>query len=288
MKMARLTATAGRMSDLAQPLQFQRGRPRVKSRPRRIRLRLGHLLAILFLFAAVFVGVQRMSLMAFSSGAFALKTVELSGATGLTRDSVQSIIAPRIGLSLFLLDTERLRAEVEGLSWIKEVRVRKVWPSRLRVTVRERAAMAVLDEPTPTLVDDEGVRLEPADPAASGLPLIRSAEGFGEDYAGKIGLARECLRGLTEDMRRALAVIDVSVPGRVGLELRNNPVRVYLNPDWARPGLAYFEKNLLTWQSRFGRLDYVDLTVPGRAYLGPSRSPEGSAPARAGSDKEVL
>lgn len=287
MEVARLTVPEARVSDLAQPLQFQRGRPRLRNRPRRIRLRLGHLLVILFAFAAVFVGVQRMSLLAFSSGAFALKTVELSGATDLTRGPVQNIIAPRIGLSLFLLDAERLRAEVEELSWIREVRVRKVWPSRLRVTVRERTAMAVLDGPSPALVDEEGVRLEPADPAASDLPLIRSADGFGQDYESKIGLARECLRGLTEDMRKTLAVIDVSMPGRVGLELRASPVRVYLDPERALAGLAYFEKNLQTWQSRFGRLDYVDLTISGRTYLGPSQSPERNVPARAGSDKEV-
>ncbi len=295
MDAVRLAPAELRTADLGQPLQFQRNRHRVKGRTRRFRLRLGHLLILLAMVAAFFVGVQRMSLLAFSSGAFSLKTIDVAGATDLSRAEVTALLEARRGVSLFLLDSGRLRDEIQALSWVKEARVTKVLPSGLKVWVRERTAMAVLDEPTPVLVDEEGARLEPIDPAAPPtLPFLRSAEGFGEDYEGKIALARACLKTLPGVRREALAAIDVDLPGRVGLELRDNPVKIYCPPEQAAAGLDYVEQRLADWQSRFGPLEYVDLTVPDRAYLGPVRPETGAnrgpaaVPGRSEDGKEVL
>jgi cell division septal protein FtsQ len=288
MDAARIAPAEARASDPAQSLQFQRNRHRVKSRTRRIRLRLGHILVLLAMVGALFVGVQRVSLMAFSSGAFALKTIDLGGASEHSRARITSLLEARRGLSLFLLDTASLRDEIQGLSWIKEARLTKVLPARLTVRVKERTAMAVLDAPTPVLVDEEGVRLAPVDPAAlPDLPLIRAEGGFEDDYEGKIGLARACLRALPEDKRKGLAAVDVGVPGRVGILLRDCPVKVYCLPERAAAGLDYFERRLDEWQSRFGPLDYVDLTVPDRAYLGPVRTDSLSEAGRPGAGKEV-
>ncbi len=296
MDAARLAPAEPRTNDLAQPLQFQRNRHRVKGRARRVRLRLGHILVLLGLVAALFVGVQRMSLLAFSSGAFSLRTIDLSGATDLSRAQVAGLLDARRGISLFLIDAGRLRDEIQALSWVKEARVTKVLPSRLNVWVKERTAMAVLDEATPVLIDEEGVRLEPIDPAAPpALPFLRTEGGFEDDYEGKIGLARACLKALPDTRRQALAAIDVSRSGQVGLELRDNPVKIYCRPERAAAGLDYVEQRLADWQSRFGSLDYIDLTVPDRTYLGPARAgtsanggPAAAARDGSGTPKEVL
>lgn len=288
MEAVRLAAPQPRPAALAQPLQFQRGRQGLRGRPRRVRLRMGHILFLLMLVAGLFVGVQRMSLMAFSSGAFALKSIDLVGASDLTRGPIQDIVAPRLGLSLFLLDADGLRADIAALSWVKDVRVAKSWPSRLRVTVRERTAMAILDGPEPVLVDEEGARLAPAGPDAAGaLPLIRAEGGFADDYAGKIGQARECLSRLSGDLKRTIAAVEIGVPGRVGVELRASPIRLILAPERTAEGLAYFRDKAADWQSRFGALDYVDLTVPGRAFLGPGHAPEAGRTVKAGPEMEV-
>ena len=285
-----------RTPEPGQPLQFRRNRHGVRGRTRRVRLRLGHILVLLALVAALFVGVQRMSLLAFSSGAFALRTIDLSGATGPSRPQVEGLLDARRGISLFLIDSGRLRDEIQALSWVKEARVTKVLPSRLNVWVKERTVMAVLDEGTPVLIDDEGVRLEPVDPAAPpALPLIRAEGGFDDDYEGKIALARACLKALPDARRRALAAIDVSRSGRVGLELRDDPLRIYCRPERASAGLDYVERRLAEWRGRFGTLEYVDLTIPDRTYLGPARAgtsanggPAAAARNGSGTPKEVL
>ena len=147
--------------------------------------------------------------------------------------------------------------------------------------------MAVLDEAPPVLVDEDGVRLELVDPAAPpDLPVIKSESGFADDYEGKIALARTCLRALPEDKRRSLVAIEVGLTGRVGLELRDNPVKVFVAPEQAASGLDYLGSRLADWQARFGPLDSVDLTVPDRAYLAPSQAP--AAAGRPGAAKEVL
>jgi len=286
----RLSAASFRLPEfnLGQPLQFQRGRSKGRSRSHRARLRFGSMLSILALVAAFFFGLQRISLMALSSKALALKTVTITGATKRTAAAIRGIADSWQGTNLFVLDPSRIRADIQSLSWVKEARVVKHWPSRLEVAVRERTAMAVLEDEALTLVDEEGVRLEALDPAAApSLPHLRAEDGFSRDYEEKISLARACLNGLPDDIKKDLAVVDVGFPGRVGLQLRDNPVWVYLNPGEALSGLAYFEHKVAAWQERFGRLEYVDLTVPDRAYLGPGQSAEGNGPPRAVSHKEV-
>lgn len=268
---------------------FQRGRSAGGGRPRRTHLRFRQMLLILTLIGAFFLGLQQLSLTALGSSALSLKTVTIIGATDRTMAEIRGIMDSWQGTNLFVLDAAGIRAAIEGLSWIKEARVAKRWPSRVEVVVRERTAMAVLDEAAPDLVDEEGVRLEAADPAqASEFPLLRSEDGFESDYSQKIGLARKCLAGLSDETRKNLAVVDVGLPGRVGLQLKDRPVWVYLDPDEVPAGLAYFENKVAAWQERFGLLEYVDLTVPDRAYLGPVNSAARAAgPARTVSPKEV-
>jgi cell division protein FtsQ len=277
-------------SDLALRLQFQRGRSRVRRSSRRVGLRLKHMLLILILFAAFFAGVQRVYILALTSKALTVKTITLSGATDRTEAAVRGLVDERLGISLVLLDAGRLKADLEGLSWVKEAAVAKVWPSRLSIAIRERTPMALLKQDELTLVDDEGVKLETVDPAAApDLPLLTDAGSFAQDYALKVEAARECLGGLAaRGLKKDVAVLDLSVPGRVDLQLKDTPVRVFLTAERSAPSLTYFEKRVAEWESRFGRLDYVDLTVPGRAYLGPAKGVDHAALPRTGSEKEVL
>ncbi len=275
-------------SGLALRLQFQRGRSRVRKSSRHIGLRFRHMLFILTLFAVLFTGLQKVYMLALTSSALKVKSVTLSGATDRSEAAVRGVAEERLAVSLVLLDAGRLKADLEGLSWVKEAAVAKVWPSRLKVVIRERTPMALLKQAELYLVDEEGVRLETVDPAAApDLPLLTDGGLFAQDYAQKIESARECLSGLPAGLKKNVAVLDLSFPGRVDLQLKDTPVRVYLTADRSEPSLVYFEKKVAGWESRFGRLDYVDLTVPGRAYLGPAKGSDRAALARTGPEKEV-
>jgi cell division septal protein FtsQ len=276
-------------SDIALRLQFQRGRSRVRRSSRRIGLRLRLILLILALFAVFFTGVQKAYMLALTSRALTVKSVTLSGATDKTEAAVRGIAEERLSVSLVLLDTNRLKADLEALSWVKEADAAKVWPSRLRVVIRERTPMALLKQDELYLVDEEGVRLETVDPAsAPDLPLLTDAGLFDQDYAQKVESARECLSGLPAKLKKNVAVLDLSFPGRVDLQLKDSPVRVFLTADQSALSLTYFERKVADWESRFGRLDYVDLTVPGRAYLGPAKGSDRASLPRTGSEKEIL
>jgi len=276
-------------SDLALRLQFQRGRSRVRRSSRRIGLRFRHMLVLLALFAAFFAGVQKAYLLVMTSRALTVKSVTLSGATDKSEAAVRGLAEERLSASLVLLDSNRLKADLEGLSWVKEATVVKVWPSRLRVVIRERTPLALLKQDDLYLVDEEGVKLETVDPAsAPDLPLLTDAGLFAQDYAQKVESAGECLNSLPAWLKKNVAVLDLSLPGRVDLQLKDSPVRVLLTADRSALSLTYFEKKVADWESRFGRLDYVDLTVPGRAYLGPAKGSDRASLPRTGSEKEVL
>jgi len=285
-----LSAVDHRLSESGlgrQPL-FQRGGPGSRSRSRRSHLRFEYLLALLALLAAFFFGLQRISLLALDSQALSLKSATVDGATDRTGDAIREILDSWQGTSLIILNPSEIESEIRSLSWVKDARVTKRWPSKLDVAVRERTAMAVLEDGGLYLVDEAGVRLEALDPAAApDLPRLRAEDGFARSYEEKIRLARICLQGLPDDKKRSLAAVELGIPGRVGLLLKDSPIWIYVNPAKAQAGLDYFEHKVGAWQKRFGRLEYVDLTVPDRAFLGPGKSAEGSGPSRADSKKEV-
>ncbi len=83
--------------DLALRLQFQRGRPKIRRGPRRVGLRLGHMLLILALFAALFVGLEKAYLLSLTSRALAVKGLDLSGATDRTEAAVRRILEASAG-----------------------------------------------------------------------------------------------------------------------------------------------------------------------------------------------
>ncbi len=55
---------------------------------------------------------------------------------------VKAALDPLLGRGFFALDLERVRAAIQALPWVAEVRLRRVWPRTLVVRVRERRAFA--------------------------------------------------------------------------------------------------------------------------------------------------
>jgi cell division protein FtsQ len=113
---------------------------------------------------------------AVASLGFGIDRVDVSGeGVGEARIAeVRSVIVPEGGQSLLSLDPEAVKARVEGLDWVDEARVRRLWPSTLRVEVKRREAYARWQEDgVVSVIDVNGERLL-ADRAAdyTDLPLV--------------------------------------------------------------------------------------------------------------------
>lgn len=88
---------------------------------------------------------------------------------------VRALIVPEGRESILALDPEAVRARVQSLDWVADARVRRLWPSTLRVEVRRREEFALWEEGGEvSVIDANGERLL-AERAAdhAGLPIIR-------------------------------------------------------------------------------------------------------------------
>ncbi len=79
----------------------------------------------------------------------------------LSREQMERAVAEHIGGGFFSVDLDAVRNAALGLAWVKDVAVRRHWPERLTIDVREREAMARWA--MGGLVDAEGVLFNPLD-----------------------------------------------------------------------------------------------------------------------------
>ena len=72
-----------------------------------------------------------------------IATVSLSGQRQVSRDEIFAAAGVTENSSLLFLDVADARAKLEGIPWIAEATVRKLYPDRLQITVTEREAFAL-------------------------------------------------------------------------------------------------------------------------------------------------
>lgn len=88
---------------------------------------------------------------------------------------VRSLLSP--GTSIFDVDLERLRREIEGIDWIKHVIVRRSFPDVLEIRIKEHKPVAVLKRPQGSYLVDE-----------NGEVFKKVNEGEGYSYPAVVGI----------------------------------------------------------------------------------------------------
>jgi len=173
--------------------------------------------------------------------------------------------------NILLLDMADVRGRLEALPWVKEARLRKVFPSSLEIGITPRAPAALLQRDAVYLIDRDGVELQKAEPAAfRGLPLLVDGAGFVEERADKLRRAWDCLDSLPDAKRIEVESLDLTDPSNAVLKLRSEPTRVLLGDRSFAVRIADFLNSKERWTHSFGLLEYVDLRFDDRVYLKPA------------------
>ena len=137
---------------------------------------------------------------AMTSSRFALRDVEVVGGKRLGPERAEQVAGIVRGQNLFALDTRAAELKLLENPWVHSARVIRELPSKLRIELTEREAVALASIVDGLyVVSAEGQpfkRLEPADPAD--LPVITGIS--------PTGLARDRAREL-ERLERALEVL---------------------------------------------------------------------------------
>jgi cell division protein FtsQ len=134
--------------------------------------------------AAIVIGIVAASFVVYRQTQgdvrFAVKTIEITGATHTSRAAIDSITHQYVGANLFRIDIARLQVDLRRLGWVKRIEAEKKLPDTLRIRIVERTPVALVAVGGRiTYVDENGVPFAELSPAVGDvdLPLVTSAAG---------------------------------------------------------------------------------------------------------------
>jgi cell division protein FtsQ len=154
---------------------------RIRRNQRRIQLqRVASIAGKVFVIAGIAVG----SLLAYrrtqADARFAVRTIEIAGATHTPRAAIDAITRQYIGANLFRIDIARLQADLRRLGWVRRIEAAKKLPDTLRIRIVERTPVALVSASGGLqYVDENGVAFAELSPTVGDgdLPLIANASG---------------------------------------------------------------------------------------------------------------
>jgi cell division protein FtsQ len=212
-----------------------------------------------------------------------IRRLAVRGNVHLSAGDVESILDGIHRENLLQADLPAYRQRLLDSPWVADVRLSRVLPATLDITVVERVPMAVARQGDRLfLVDDGGVIIDDYGPeyAQFDLPvvdglLVASKPGAPAAPAERARLANDLLTalGARPDVRKRVSQIDVS-------NARDAVVLFDDDPAWLHLGDARFVERLQNYIDlrprlieRFRDNDYVDLRFDERVYLrGPAKT----------------
>jgi len=205
-------ADLGRSSaarDRAAKLKAEReGRMSAQRRARRLRVG-GAVVAITLVLAACTA--------LYNSSLFAIRTVEVVGATHVSADAVRALARVPAAATLIRFPADDVATRVAADPWIASVSVSRIFPSGMRIRVVERVPVAIVDAGARMwLIDGTGTAIATPTVDASGtVPIIADVPGL-DLKAGRRTTSEPLLNAIAvlTGISRTLAatVVSVSAP----------------------------------------------------------------------------
>lgn len=266
---------------LSESDRFQRRKTQVRTRrpQSRIRVQPRHILISFLSLVLLFVALQQAWLFLIDWDGLEIEKVAIRCRKPDVQSAAEHLISGRRMGNLLLFDIGRLRRDLEAHRWVREVRVRRVFPSSINIEIRERTPEAVLLTTPPMLIDREGVRLDPAGPGDStALPVFRDKAGFRSDVERKLSLAWNCMGDLSTRQKSIIAGLDLTEHRNVVAELKGTDLRIKLGDSEFASKMETYLRDRVRLES-YGPLNYIDLRFSDRIYLGRKTAPRADVAA---------
>ncbi len=178
-------------------------------------LALRYVVAVLVLVGLVVGGLWAV----YFSSLLAAQGVQVDGATQLSAAEVRSAAAVRDGEPLARVDLGQVRSRVEALAAVASADVTRQWPHTVRVSVRERVAVAVVELGGQARgMDASGVVFKDYDKPPAGLPQVRTTTSTRSDALRE---AAQVISALPADLARRVDHVEVETVDQISLVLRD-------------------------------------------------------------------
>lgn len=260
----------------SQSMQFQRGKGKIKIKKiqRKIKLKFKHIFFFFLFLGGIFFLAQRAYLFLISWDHLEVKKIEIVCSKLEGKEEIEQIFnGKRLG-NILLLDIGQLQEALTYISWVKEIQVRKIFPSSLKIKIKERYPFARLkkEKENLVLIDEEGVELEKINSAEyEHFPLLIDSNNFEKDYKEKLKMAWECLRSLSLSEKEQIEALDLTDYGNVTIQLKKIQTKLILGSDRFSQKFRLFQ-SFSDRLEQYGALEYVDLRIHDRLYIKPKKN----------------
>ncbi len=254
---------------LAESMQFRRGKGQMRTKkPRKKRrIRTGQILLLFLLIGGIFFVVQKAFLFLISWDQLNIRTIEIKCAEGPTRNEATNFLSRKNAGNFFLVDVRSIQDALKKLPLVKDARVRKIFPTKLEVSITERTPAASIKTSSIELIDRDGIPIKRAGAAETrNLPLLMDSGLFQHDRQEKLKWAWECLDSLPEETRNRIGTIDLSREDKMIVSMKGVITKIILLRSQFAEALQYYQK-IQPVLARYGAIDYVDLRFQDRIYL---------------------
>lgn len=258
-----------RSSFLDKQEYFRRKDEKIKTKKiqRKIKLKYKHVFLMLFFVAGFFYCIQQVYLFLIAWDKLNINTVEIICPKPELKADIENYFAEKTLGNIILLDINRLHTALSEHPWVKNIYLRKIFPSSLSVEIKPRKPFAILKKNNLLLIDRKGTILEHIDSTALvNLPVLIDTSGFEKDVSEKLSLAWQCLDNLGPFKMEQVETLNLSDYGNVSLKLKEFSAWLFLGEDNFSEKLELYHKKRAELE-QYGMLEYIDLRIPGRIYI---------------------
>jgi cell division protein FtsQ len=210
---------------------------------------------------AVLAAVAGVVWLVFFSSVLAVKGVQVEGAAVLDPRDVRRVAAVPTGSPLAGVDLDEVADRVEALAPVLDVDVSRAWPSRIRIDVTERVAVAVVDQGGVLHgVDDAGVMFRRYPSRPPSLPLLRVGAATQADALAE---AARVVESLPAGIAARVEFVSVSTVDTISLRLRSGQT-----VQWGSADESDHKAEVLAVLLE-QKASLYDVTVPGQPVIRP-------------------
>ncbi|MGZ4436192.1 MAG: cell division protein FtsQ/DivIB [Nocardioides sp.] len=195
----------------------------------------------------------------FFSSVLAVSGVRVEGTEVLDPRLVRRVAAVPTGTPLATVDLGAIAARVEGIAGVESVDVSRSWPDKVRVLVRERTAVAVVERDGRLRgLDENGVLFRSYLSRPHDLPVIRMSA---HTHADALAEAARVAGSLPADLAARVSYVEVRTLDTISLRLRDGRDVLWGSADGSE------EKARVLAVLLHQRATFYDVSVPGQPVI---------------------
>ncbi len=262
-----------KLNPFLSPPYFRRKEEDVKSNriKRKVKLRPKHIIISFLLISGLFLLIQQAYLFLITWEKLKADQVGIKCPKPELEKTIQNYFMEKNLGNLLLLDIKRVQETIKSHAWVKDVHIKKKFPSTLSIEVVPRVPLAVIKTEQYYLIDRDGILIQSIDPSETkGLPVIIEDNDFESGFMDKFELAVKCLDDLSPEQKKGVEKIDLSKHKCVSIKLDQiSPWLILGDSRFSERIQDYTDKR--SYFAKFGELESINIRYEGRYILTPSK-----------------